>query len=455
MYKPPTERADEVIFGRGPSLRRRIIYTLLLLIAFRILAATPVLNADEAQMNKLLADNPLIGLLDLLAGGEVLKKFSLAAVGLIPYLTALGLTNLVIWYVSRRRGLEADDLQKKKIEKYVGWLTIPFSFIFAFLLCGLLSLQGALFPAAMHWFTRATFFTTLKIVALVTLGSLVSALIVKLITKKGLADGKDLVLLAGSSFAFLTQLFTIARQSPSVRSAVLRIAVVIGIAFAVIIYSRYLLRAQRRIEIASPKTKPTPDPRSRQRSYLPLLLSSAGVTPIAVGIGLLGLLQLMQSVTQSIGNPKLMAFTTVATRWATPERFWYWLAVSIVIVFYTYLFNFHLLRPYKESEISLSEQLKRNNQYLPGIKPGQETQKFLERVMWRNTVEGALGLVLLGAVLPFVILRLTGQNLVATLLSLIVVVVTVDNLTDKFKARDRMLNYEGYFPGRNKRLRKT
>src|SRR6185369_7519522 len=122
---------------------------------------------------------------------------------------------------------------------------------------------------------------------------------------------------------------------------------------------------------------------SNQRDYLPFLFSAAGMQPVVVAVGCLGLLELAQTVTQSIGSPRLITFTTMVTGWATPNKIWYWLAASIIIMLYTYLFNFHLLRPYKKSEIQISDQMKRTGIFVVGKRPGKATQEYLEQIMWR------------------------------------------------------------------------
>ena len=89
---------------RERSLRRRIAYVVVLLLLFRILADIPILNVDEKRLEQLLADNPLIGVVDLFAGGDVLKHFSFVAAGLVPYLMALGIVTATTWLTAAPSG---------------------------------------------------------------------------------------------------------------------------------------------------------------------------------------------------------------------------------------------------------------------------------------------------------------------------------------------------------------
>jgi preprotein translocase subunit SecY len=160
----------------APDRRHRVLNTILLLLAFRILADIPVLNVDEERLHQLLADNPLLGLVDLLAGGEVLTKFSFVAAGIFPYLAArviaYGATRVVPSLRERRMRSSEGDKQIKEIAK---WLTLPLAFAFAYVLSHYLSRQTGLFPGQIHWFTWATFFPSPWIVCLVTLGSVLSS----------------------------------------------------------------------------------------------------------------------------------------------------------------------------------------------------------------------------------------------------------------------------------------
>ena|SRR5271166_2450130 len=104
------------LFGKdpfGPKLKYRIIYTILLVAVFRGLAAIPLINADEKTLNKILAENPIIGVVDLFAGGEVLSRFSIVAAGIFPYLVALAFANTAVRAASVARSESGGGRQEK------------------------------------------------------------------------------------------------------------------------------------------------------------------------------------------------------------------------------------------------------------------------------------------------------------------------------------------------------
>jgi preprotein translocase subunit SecY len=129
------------------TFRRRVVETLFLLLLFRAMALVPLLHVNEEKLHHLLAHNPLIGAVNLFAGGEVLEHFSLAAAGILPYLVALALVEWASWFVPSLRELRArGEHGKKRLELYGKMLTIPLAFLFAWLLSQYLAQQVGLFP---------------------------------------------------------------------------------------------------------------------------------------------------------------------------------------------------------------------------------------------------------------------------------------------------------------------
>src|SRR5208282_5093391 len=228
----------------GISLKRRWIYTALLLLGFRLLAHVPVVNVDEERLHRLLADNPLVGVVDLFAGGDVLANFSVVAAGILPYLLARTLASAATLIVPplrelRRRGEQGKD----RIELYTKLLTIPVAFAFAWFLSQYLAERTGLFPGQIHWFTRASFWPSLWIVCAVTTGSLVSTGISYLITKKGIGSGEDVILLAGASLGFAQQLEQITLGTPDRHLGLERLGYALLGGLIVIVYCIYLLQS--------------------------------------------------------------------------------------------------------------------------------------------------------------------------------------------------------------------
>ena len=284
--------SGDVPFGER-SLRRRIVCAVLLLLLFRILADIPILNVDEKRLEKLLADNPLVGVVDLFAGGDVLKHFSFVAAGLVPYLMALGIVTATTWVVPAMREWRREgEVGKKRIERYATLLTIPLAFAFAWAISRYLSLQTGLFPERIRWFTADSFWPSLWIVILVTSGSVVSTAISRLITKQNIGSGESIVLLAGSSLVFTKQVIRLLGDPSTTAPGVQRLVLLAVVGLAILVLSVYLSAGARQIPVVSPRVG---KPGRSQGSYsapLPLLVNNGGALPIGGAAGLLALLQL-------------------------------------------------------------------------------------------------------------------------------------------------------------------
>src|SRR5580704_10497968 len=218
------------------TLNRRFANTFLLLLLFRILTAIPALNVDEERLRQLLAANPLLGTVDLFAGGETLNHFSIAAAGIFPYLVALILVQVAS---SMSSSLQRMQLQggsgKDRVDLITKLLTIVLAFFFAWGLSHYLSQQVGLFPGQIHWFTKSSFGSSLWIVCLVTFGSYLSTEVSNMITRKGIGSGAEIVLLGGSSLVFLKQMAHVLRSAPGTAAALERLSWIVVIGLVIII----------------------------------------------------------------------------------------------------------------------------------------------------------------------------------------------------------------------------
>lgn len=435
-----------------PSFHRRIVNTILFLLLFRLLANIPVANVDEEQLQELLKDNPLLGAIDLFAGGEVLSNFSVVAVGLFPYLLASGLVGLAARLIPALRSLEKES-EAERFKLYTRIVTLPLAFLLAWGITRYLSLQTGLFPDGLRWFSASSFLPTLLIVGAVTVGSWLTEKIKEWITENGIAPGESVILLVGSSLAFVSQVSDILYSTADVASAARELAVHGAVGLLVILIAIPLATAVRKIPMTLVKKPGAPSPApwaARLPAYsphLPLLLNRGGIAPVSSAIGFLMLFQIAALFLGWVLPGKFPHLHQGLLSLADPERDLYWALLAVLIVAFTYFHNYLLLwKPYQNSEQSLAEYLRTQSGsvYISGIKPGAKTDEFLSGIMARITLPGALLLVFLAAVLPYAILKFTGQNAAIPILSAIVFVKTFLQVRRSFDAhRIVEQGYEG------------
>jgi preprotein translocase subunit SecY len=440
----------------GPDLRHRILYTILLLFFFRILADIPALNVDEERMQHLLADNPFLGLVDLFAGGEVLTHFSIVAAGIFPYLVALVIAQAATWVVPSLRTLRRQGEEgKKKIAWIATGVSVPLAFIFALAISHFLARQTGLFPGRIHWFTAAGFLPSLWIVCLVTGGSVLSAGIVNWITRKGVGPGEDIVLLAGASLALAKKASQGVRAAPDFMHAIEWLAYFLVAAAVVVVLSLWLGKAERRIPIVFPKRALASrrGGNSIASPAIPLLLNSGGILPVSAAIGLLTLLGFAGTFLESHFAGTMGDVGNVLAGLLKPASDGFWLAFAGLIVLFTYICNFATIWPQSlDARLSLAEEMRQQGTFIPGLRPGAATAAYLSRTVARISLLGGLGMAFLAAGLPYLILRVAGQDILLTVVSLIVVAKTIDGLQSRFLAHRSMESYDGLVRSRKRRV---
>jgi len=432
-----------------PDLWRRIAYTLVLLMAFRVLTIIPVLNVDEGRLRQLLADNPFLGVVDLFAGGEVLTHFSMAAAGIFPYLLALILAQAATMTVPSLKQLKRQgERGKKRMELIAKLLTIPIAFIFALIISKYLSLQTGLFPGHIHWFTGSSFLASLRVVCLVTLGSLVTTWIADLITENGVGQGESLVLCAGACLTLATLITKSVAGASDLFHGIIRLVFVLAGTVVLIIVSFLLTKAKRPIPIAEAKRQTSPRPGRNpflNMSELPLPLNFGGILPVSAATGLLALAQLAFALVRSqMGSVPGVSQDTLNVAQSQISS-WSWLAFGLLIMLFVYIYNSTMISPqFSDDEKPIAQSLHEKGFRIPGVRPLLKTQEYLDQVITRISLLGALGTALLAAGIPYLVYRFTHQDIVVPVLTVITIVKTFDGLRDEVTAYRSMSAYDSF-----------
>ncbi len=417
--------------------RQRLIVTLLGVVAFHGLQHVPGVDVPKEQVQAALAANPLLSLIGLYTGGDLLRDFSLAATGVFPYLMALTLVNLSLCLRPRlREALEGQggDAARERLELL---LTVLLAFLFAYGLARLLSRPVGLVPARLSWFTPGTFFASLRLVVLLTLGGVLSGLIASMITAWGLCRGEAVILLVGTAARLLGQAVTVARQPAPAYLRLDVLGIVLAGVLAATALSWVLATGRTTMVVVFPRSSAASTPARTGRSaapVLPLPLNAGGIQPLAGSVGILALLAAIGGAIQALVGVPLDI---------TKSQEVYWVGLALLLALFTWAGNEALLWQPGPGQPPIWEQLRRQGGFLPGVRPGEQTRIVLEGRMRRITLWGAGGMVLLGAGLPWLVWTLTAVNLNRFVMEIYVLLQTLEGCIASVRSHVLSVSYEG------------
>ncbi len=370
---------------RAPDIRRKILFTLGMLLIFRVLTTVPVPNVDQAQLTNLFQSNQLLGLLDLFSGGG-LATASIIGMGVNPYINASIIMQLMQGVIPSLSELSREgEYGRNKINQYTRLLTLPLAFAQGYGFTVLLSANNVI-PASPLFS-----FQTLSLLMSFTAGTILLMWIGELISERGLGNGISFIIFAGIVGRIPSQ----AEPVVSGPDGLVRIIPFIIISIIVIAGVVWVNEGQRRIPVQYASRVRGRRMYQGQTQYLPLKVTMAGVIPIIFAISIL----LFPSQIAAY-------FTASSIDWVrnvadfisvnlTPQNLVvYGGLYFLLVVFFTYFYTAFQFKPNETADF-----LRKNGGFIPGIRPGRPTEDFLSRVTNRITLGGAVFLGAL-AVLP-------------------------------------------------------
>ncbi len=412
---------------RSPEIRRKIIITAVILLVFRLVAHIPAAGIDKSNLQALFLGSPLLSLLDIFSGGT-LANFSIMALGLNPYINASIILQLLTYVVPSLEELSKEgEYGQEKINQYTRFLTVPLSSLQAFGMYSLLRSQGVILS-----------FSPLALVSLIltmTAGTIFAVWLGELITEYGVGNGVSLLIFAG----IVARLPISLGQSISViqQEDILKIVIFLVLAVVIVALVVFMNEATRQIPVSyARRAKEGSLPFS---TYLPLRLNQAGVIPIIFAISLVLLPSLVTQFLSGLGNSPIVNFARTISLYFKPQSFIYNIVYFILVVGFTYFYTAVVFNPEK-----ISENLQKNGGFIPGIRPGGQTSKYLSEILNRVTLIGAIFLGLI-AVLPSFFQNFVGlANLAIGGTGILIVVSVVLEITRDLEAQLVMRKYEGF-----------
>lgn len=410
----------------SPEIRRKLLITAGVLVVFRLAAHIPAAGIDRTSLQNLFSGNALLSLLDVFSGGT-LANFSIMALGLTPYINASIIMQLMSYVIPSLEELSKEgEYGQEKINQYTRYLTVPLAIMQSFGMYTLLRSQGII-----------TGLDPLSLVALLvtmTTGSVLAVWLGDLITEYGISNGVSLLIFAG----IVARLPVTVSQSLVVVNSqdYLKIGIFAGLSLLIIGLIVFMNEATRQIPINYARRL------GRQTlgaSYLPLRLNQAGVIPIIFAVSLVLMPSLISQFLAGVPNLKVAQLATKIATSFNPQSALYNVVYFLLVFGFTYFYTTVVFNPEK-----IAENLQKSGGYIPGIRPGKQTEKYLSAILNKITLVGAafLGFI---AVLPSFFQNTIGvQNLAIGGTGILIVVSVVLEVTREMEAQLVMKRYDRF-----------
>lgn len=407
---------------RVPELRRKIIFTLVVLGLYRIGAHIPVPGVDIEAVRALVEGQAVLGLLNLFSGGA-LETFAVFSLGIMPYITASIIMQLLRAVVpTLERWSKEGETGQRKITQWTRYLTLGIAVLNAL---GLLTVFRDALAGSGVGFDLVT--NAVIVISLVA-GAILVMWMGELITQRGIGNGMSLII-----FASIVARFPVAMWQALQLGNVLMFVVTIVIFLAVVAFVVMMERGQRRIPVQYAKRVIGRKVYGGSGTYIPLKVNGSGVIPIIFASAVLFFPAQLATMT---GN----AFLTGVGN-ALSEGWLYYAFFSVLIIFFAYFYSALVFNP-----IDLGDNLRKNGGFIPGVRPGKATVSYIEGVMNRITLPGAVFLAGI-AILPTILFRATDMTVLEQFGGasiLIMVGVALETMT-QLESQLKMRHYDGFF----------
>ena len=403
-----------------PELRTKVLFTAAMIAIYRFGDHVPVPGVDTAAVAKFIASSNggVLGFLNMFSGGA-LGRLALFALGIMPYITASIIMQLLTVVIPKLEDLAKEGEQgQKEITKYTRWLTVALSFVQAIGYVVLFKSEGIL-PSVSIWRS------SLIIAGLVT-GAVVVMWLGELITARGIGNGMSIIIFISIVSRIpggATKLFTM---------SVVTIILFLLIALAVVVGVVWITTGERRVPVQYAKRVVGRRMMGGTSTFIPLKVNMAGVIPVIFASSIM---MIVPTFAQFLGTGGIAGWFN---RTFGPSTFLYIIGEAILIIIFTYFYTAVTFNP-----IDQADNLKKYGGFIPGVRPGRPTAEYLDRILTRLTLPGALFLASL-AVLPWIMSKYLAVPFYFGGTSLLIVVGVALDTMRQMEAQLLMRHYEGF-----------
>ncbi len=429
---------------RLPDLRRKVLFTLFILLVYRVAAHIPVPGVNVDALNQVFggggtqnATTGLAGLLDIFSGGA-LSNFSVVAMGVYPYITASIIFQLLQPIIPSLEQLAKEgDQGRRKLNQYIHWLTIPLAALQGIGQATLMQ-QLQVLP---NWNTldllRPTtpnFLSEWAMIVTLTAGTMFALWLGELISEQGIGSGVSIIIFGGIVAAIPQR---VGQLGTSGQVGTLLLFTVITVVTVVLIV--YINEGQRRIPVQYGKRVRGMKMYGGGSTHIPLRVNSAGMIPLIFAISILIFPGVIATYFQGSSVAWIKSVASSVVSLFDQNGLFYPIIYFLMTILFTFFYTYIIFQ-----QQNLSEVLQQQGGFIPGIRPGPQTTRYLNDVLMRITIVGAvvLGVV---AVLPFIERdQANSQTLIISSTGLLIVVGVVLDTMKQLEAQLLMRHYEGF-----------
>lgn len=411
------------------KLRGKILFTLSIFLVFRFLAHIPVPGVDLARLSSIFEANQFLSFLNVFSGGT-LANFSVVAVGINPYITASIVMQLGSMVFPKLKEMQKDgEVGQERVNQYTRLLTIPLAVVQSISVIALLNSQQLLAtnePLAL-----------ISLVMSLVAGAMIVMWLGELISEYGIGNGISTILLGGIVSQFP---LAIAQTASTVTGAQASSTIVLSLlSLGIVGLIVFMNEAVRKVMIQYARRSRGSTTYGGQTTHLPIRVNVAGVMPIIFGVSIMMVPSLLGRLMIASNNASLVNWGQKFSLWSNPTSIVYMIAYFLIVFSFTF---FSALLFFNAQD--LSDELKKSGAFVPGVRPGGPTKEFLEFVVTRISLAGALFLGFI-AILPSLAQLYTGVgNLAIGGTSILIVVSVILETAKQVESLMVGQNYEQY-----------
>lgn len=408
------------------DVRRRILYTLMMILIFRIGTTIPVPGVDTSIISKLVSGNSLLALYNMFTGGAF-SNFTLFALGIGPYITASIIIQLLtVGFESLKELQKSGEEGRKKMNMYTRYTALVLAIIQA------VGITLGVVKSALK--SDNIFFITTVIITLIA-ASMILMWMGDRITEKGLGNGSSIIIFVGIISRIPTDIISVVN---SVQSGTIKLWLAIILAIIMLItitLVTFINEAVRKIPVQYAKKVVGRKLYGGQNSHIPMKVNQSGVMPIIFASSLLAF---PQTIALFMGEN---AQNFVSTYLSTSGDIGFWIYRSLEVLLIVFFSYFYTTISFNVDDIA--ENMKNNGGFIPGIRPGRPTIDYLSRILSRITLAGALFLAVI-AMIPAFTVHFMSVNMSLAGTSILIVVGVALELKRQLESHLVMRSYQGF-----------